>query len=317
MQFRKRAILFAGALILLHSLSAQTQTVFFPTIGKPCPDITLKNIKYYNKTEAKISEFRGKWLMLDIWERLCGGCIEVLPNRSKNRKEFKDKLEVIAVGVASALSPFPSEYENERKKTEKLFAQLVKKDTLDLPCSFNVDLGVQWDVGSVPYVVIIDPKGIVREITYNVPHDKLDSLLKGFSPHFDPATRGHEDNGTEARPPVGRTFFTSIAEPNIYAGPRFAFANDNDFPVKIITDIPDGSDSISARGVGKFHEGDYRQCLQANNVTYEMSRDGFRGMVNAVNYDPKALKLPTPTGDWIIHFKWDKGWKVRAVKLNY
>jgi hypothetical protein len=51
----------------------------YPEVGKPCPDFTLHNIEYYSKKEASVKDFRGKWLILDFWNKGCGACIASFP----------------------------------------------------------------------------------------------------------------------------------------------------------------------------------------------------------------------------------------------
>jgi len=292
-----------------------SQSLSFPVVGKPCPDFTLTNIKYYDKTSANMRQFRGKWLLLDFWNRYCSGCIASFPRINEKRKKFAGKMEILTVG-----GYFPDGLEdtsNERRRTEEIYDNVVKKENLNLPCAFDSGISKKWDVFFVPFIVVIDPKGVVRAVTTNIGDDKIDSLLKGFSPQLRTAIRGHEDVGPEARTPIGKIVFTALEHSKEYTGPRFAFANDNDFAIMVSTDNSEGWDSLPPRTVGRFHNGDYRTYQQVYNVTYEASYNNFRGRINALKYDWHELEGAPPTGDWIIHFKWDKTWSVRAVKLDY
>jgi len=302
--------------LFIRSYAFGQSGLIFPTIGKPCPKATINNIKYYKKTNANLSDFRGKWLLLDFWSRYCGACVASFPKMNEKRKKFADRMEVLMIG-GYYTNPYSPDVVNERDTTERIFASEMSRHSLSLPCAFDSVLNKKWDIQLVPYLVIIDPRGIVRAITTGISDEKLDSLLNGFSPELRMATRGHEDVGPEVRPSIDNTIFTSVAEPNSYNGPRFAFSNDNDFPIIVSTDNSNGRDTLGPRQIGKFHNGDYRECQHVYNVTYDLAYGKFRGRINALHYSPRQLKGPAPSGDWIIHFKWDQTWRLKASRINY
>ena len=39
-----------------------------PVVGKPCPDFTLNNLVNSKKPSLSLKDFKGKWLMIDIWD---------------------------------------------------------------------------------------------------------------------------------------------------------------------------------------------------------------------------------------------------------
>jgi len=291
---------------------AQLKPPVYPMVGKPCPPFSLNNIKYYSKTQATNATFKGKWVMLDIWARSCSSCIASLPGLNRLRKRLAGKMEIIMVAV-----PAINYQQDEKRITDALYTKLVSNDTLSLPYTFNTQLGINWDIAQVPFKVIIDPKGIVRAVTTSAHFEMLDSLTHGYAPKFDHASRGHEDIYSEVRTAIGDVVFTGKTESEVYKGPRFAIVNDNDFPIKFNSDIIMAWDSIGPHQVGIFHEGDYRPNMQVYNVEYEMNNRYHHGKVNAFRYAPKKPAQPVPQGDWVIHVRCGKNWKVTAQKIEY
>lgn len=73
-------------------------------IGEKVPDINLGEIVNYgnslpkDKKSVKVSDFRGKLLILDFWTSTCGACIASFPKLEKLQKEFKEQLLILPVG---------------------------------------------------------------------------------------------------------------------------------------------------------------------------------------------------------------------------
>src|SRR5438309_1226849 len=86
----------------------------YPEIGKPCPDFTLNEIYNYPKSKASLQDFKGKWLILDFWSRGCTACIQSFPKLNELTKEFKDKVQIVLVGVDDKL--IRKMYEKFRQK---------------------------------------------------------------------------------------------------------------------------------------------------------------------------------------------------------
>jgi thiol-disulfide isomerase/thioredoxin len=72
-------------------------------IGDQCPDVVLNMVNYTSHT-AKISDFRGKLLILDFWTTWCGPCVHSLPKIDSLQKKFADKVQIL-----------PVNYEDEKK----------------------------------------------------------------------------------------------------------------------------------------------------------------------------------------------------------
>ena len=95
------ASLFASALCaqtpatVPASADAPTYTRPGPKVGDLAPDFTV--IDAAGK-EVKLSDFRGKLVLLDIWATWCGPCVASMPHNSELAEKFaKDGFVILAV----------------------------------------------------------------------------------------------------------------------------------------------------------------------------------------------------------------------------
>ncbi|HWY35093.1 MAG TPA: TlpA disulfide reductase family protein, partial [Nitrosopumilaceae archaeon] len=170
-------ILMSLITISLLSNDCMTQPIpsektVYPVVGKLCPDFKLQNIKNYALKTALLKDFRGKWLILDFWTRYCSSCLLSMPKMDSLQKEFKDRLQIILVG-----------YDEEFART--LYRQMKQKFNLNLPEAYDREL---WEekfiITSVPYILIIDDKGIIQGITTQITKSDIISFLKGGHPEL-------------------------------------------------------------------------------------------------------------------------------------
>lgn len=121
-------------------------------IGKPCPDFTLDNVNYYAQKKVTLNDFKGKWLTLDFWGNGCASCFESFPKVNQLRKDFKGKLEFLLIGYTD-------------KTIRKVYEQYRRKLNLDLPVAFDTVMFSRFKVPSIPHLVWVDDKGVIRAVT--------------------------------------------------------------------------------------------------------------------------------------------------------
>ncbi len=154
----------------------------YPEAGKICPNFVLRNIKYFEKKQAGLHDFKGKWLVLDFWNKTCSSCISSFPKISELQKEMGDKIQFMLVGI-----------QDQENQIEPMYDKFKEKEKLVMPCAFDSSLANKWDIFTAPYIIIIDPSGKVQAITYSVNAENLLNLMKGTPHHLPKAYRVHEE----------------------------------------------------------------------------------------------------------------------------
>lgn len=179
-------IIVLAVLCLNFSSKAQDNpsTVTALKIGDKVPDITINDIINYKSgdgkaaTTAKISDFKGKLLILDFWATWCSPCIAMIPKMDSLQKEFAGRVQFLPVAYQSQM--------DVQLLLDKL--QKQQRKIYDLPGVVNDKfLSKLFPHTTLPHFVWIDPKGIVSAITdqgaiNNININKLLSHIKIDAP---------------------------------------------------------------------------------------------------------------------------------------
>lgn len=122
-------------------------------IGDEVPDITITNIINYPTKPAKISDFKGKLLILDFWATWCSSCIANFPKMEALQKEFGDKIQILAVA-----------YEDS-KKINGFFASKAGQGYHVTSIVNDSTFSKLFPHRVIPHCVWIDKDGVVTAIT--------------------------------------------------------------------------------------------------------------------------------------------------------
>jgi peroxiredoxin/outer membrane lipoprotein-sorting protein len=116
--------------------------------GKPMIDFALKDLAGRTR---KLSEFKGKVVLVDFWATWCGPCRIEMPNIQKLYRKHRAKgLVVLAVNV------------REEPATVTGF---LKKNQYTFPVLLDAEGAVaqQYGASSIPTLVVIDRKGMISD----------------------------------------------------------------------------------------------------------------------------------------------------------
>jgi thiol-disulfide isomerase/thioredoxin len=138
-------------------------------IGDTVPEIFFKDMVNYPTKTAKLSDFRGKLVILDFWATWCAPCVGALPKLDSLQKEFKGVIMIVPVSM-------------EPNVTVQNFFSINEaiRNTI-LPSATETDLRQYFPYAGIPHEVWIDGQGKVIAITSGAEVNKkrIDEYLNG------------------------------------------------------------------------------------------------------------------------------------------
>ncbi|MDE5874284.1 MAG: TlpA family protein disulfide reductase [Muribaculaceae bacterium] len=114
------------------------------------PDFTLPDL---NGKKVSLSDFRGKWVVLDFWGSWCGWCVKGFPALKEAYEKYGDKIVVIGVDC---------------NETEAEWKEGVKKHNIPWLNVYNghdTKLYADYNIEGFPTKAIINPEGYLVDLT--------------------------------------------------------------------------------------------------------------------------------------------------------
>jgi thiol-disulfide isomerase/thioredoxin len=119
--------------------------------GDRVPDLLFTEVYNYSKDTIRLSDFRGKLVILDFWGQRCYACITTFPLVDSLQKHFNDQIQIILVGMEPKDST--DRFFRIRKRISKPSVPFITNDTALFKLMF---------VRGVPFHVWIDEKGVIK-----------------------------------------------------------------------------------------------------------------------------------------------------------
>jgi thiol-disulfide isomerase/thioredoxin len=98
----KFSFILLASLGLAFPIYSQNETVIKSlSIGDKVPDIPLSNLINYPTKTARLSDFKGKLVILDFWATWCTACVHNFPIMDSLQRQYGDILQIILVNSKS------------------------------------------------------------------------------------------------------------------------------------------------------------------------------------------------------------------------
>lgn len=120
-------------------------------VGKPAPEIVSENL---TGEPMKLSDFRGKVVLLAFWASWCGPCMAEIPNKRRIAEKYADRPFVI-IGVNADL--------DRELLPAVLDANKINwKSFWDGPKGPSGAISRAWHITSWPTTYLLDHRGVIR-----------------------------------------------------------------------------------------------------------------------------------------------------------
>ena len=120
------------------------------TVGDDMVDGDLYDL---DGTVRHLSEFKGKYILLDFWSQGCGPCMESLPEMELITEQYKEKMEVVSIN------------QDPKKKWKDIIDKKgLKGYQWNELRKGNTGLAAAYQVTGIPHYVMISPEGKVIDI---------------------------------------------------------------------------------------------------------------------------------------------------------
>ncbi|HEX3165365.1 MAG TPA: TlpA disulfide reductase family protein [Chitinophagaceae bacterium] len=124
--------------------------------GAQAYNFSLKDTK---DQTVSLSDFKGKVVVLDIWAMWCGPCLKEKPLFQKVEEAFKDRDDIVFIGV--------SHDGLDRKDVWKNFVEKKGWKNIELLANYDESIGKYYKVEGIPRFMIFDKEGKI--VTVDAP----------------------------------------------------------------------------------------------------------------------------------------------------
>lgn len=121
--------------------------------------------EFVSKKPIRLSDFKGKYVLIDFWGTWCKGCVEELPSLPEIYKNV-DKNKVEFIGIAGEQSP--TQLTKFLQKRPLPWPQIVSDSSNRLIETYNIS--------AYPTNVLVGPDG--RVVAKNLHGDRLKTKLE-------------------------------------------------------------------------------------------------------------------------------------------
>lgn len=153
------------AVLFLIPIVSYSQRGKVLSVGDNMPLLKFTHIYNSSVKSISLSDYKGKLVIIDFWNRWCGTCIEAFPKMEALQNEFGDKIKILLVT------------DDKDDLLLKLFKK-VKQPSLPIISEDSV-LNRMFPHTTVPHHVWVNPDGRVQFITdaYNATSKNISKVL--------------------------------------------------------------------------------------------------------------------------------------------
>lgn len=145
--------------------------------GEVIPGRIFYDVECYRSDSLELSNFRGKWLVLYLWTRHCPSCPDLFPIYDTLQETLGEELNIVLAGYTGTYyAPWIGRDEDAVKR---IYQTTRFKYNLKIPVVFDSLIFDNFNVGASPFIVVVDPAGVIRHKTWKLTKEDIRDLLVG------------------------------------------------------------------------------------------------------------------------------------------
>ena len=115
-------------------------------LGTPAPDFKVMKL---DKKEIRLSDLKGKVVVVNFWATWCGPCIAEMPHFQKVVDRYKKQSGVVFLAISI----------DEDKPVVRPF---LERNRYTMPVAYDEDAAKAFNVDGVPTTFIVDRRGVIQ-----------------------------------------------------------------------------------------------------------------------------------------------------------
>ncbi len=163
----------------LYTTHYNKQNAILKVLPKGSPSPTFKNYENYDGSKTSLSDFKGKYVYIDVWATWCRPCTAEIPALKKLEKEYHGKnIQFISLSVDDDRT-----HGGSWDKARKDWKTMVKDKQLSgvqlfAPKGFLSQFPQDYKINSIPRFLLIDPNGNI--VSPNAPRPSNNEAVRAL-----------------------------------------------------------------------------------------------------------------------------------------